>query len=166
MLSTEHLARLSAAHPWRTLAAWGAAIVVGIVLVVAFLGDGLTSEGAVTNDAESLRANELIAERMPATGFVTDELVVVRSEERTVDDPAFRARIEELGAAAQETGAISAARTPLDDESLVSSDRHAVLFLLDLASPGEDTVEPVIELVERENGRGRLEVATTRDFTP
>jgi putative drug exporter of the RND superfamily len=165
VLSTEKLARAAAAHPWRTLAAWAAAIAVAIVLVGAFLGGGLTSEAAVTNDADSLRANELISERMPPPDFVPDELVVVRSDEHTVDDPAFRARLEELTEAASATGAIAQARTPLQDQTLISADRHAALFLLELRPDPEERIESIVQLVEREDGREGFEVAITGDAT-
>jgi hypothetical protein len=40
-------------------------IVVAFVLVAAVLGNNLTSDGNVTNDPESLRANDLQSERFP-----------------------------------------------------------------------------------------------------
>jgi uncharacterized membrane protein YdfJ with MMPL/SSD domain len=52
-LSTAALARGSAAHPWRIIAAWIAALVAAGVMIVAFLGDALTSETDVTNTPES-----------------------------------------------------------------------------------------------------------------
>ncbi|HEY7537619.1 MAG TPA: hypothetical protein VH721_06495, partial [Gaiellaceae bacterium] len=62
---TQRLALACASHPWRTVVAWIGAIVVAIVLVGALLGDGITSEGHVTNNPESLRGYDLIAERFP-----------------------------------------------------------------------------------------------------
>jgi RND superfamily putative drug exporter len=155
MLSTEALARASAAHPWRTLAAWAAAIAVAIVLVGAFLGDALTTEGSVTNDAESLRAYDLIEERMPRPEFLADEFVVVRSDERTVDDARLRDLVDELTG----TGAVSAVQTSK------SQDGHAALILVELGSDPEAGVERLIDVVEREDGRDGFEVAITGEFT-
>jgi uncharacterized membrane protein YdfJ with MMPL/SSD domain len=76
---TERLAVACAQHPWRTVAAWIGAIVVAFVFVGVVLGDNLTSEGNVTNDPESLRANELQSERFPQQESF-DELVIVRSK--------------------------------------------------------------------------------------
>jgi uncharacterized membrane protein YdfJ with MMPL/SSD domain len=107
---TQRLAVLCARHPWRTIAAWIGAIVVAVVLVGALLGDNLTSEGEVTNDPESLRAEDLVLERFPQQkGF--DEIIVVRSETLRVGSPAFRAKVEELARALRQTGAIDSART-------------------------------------------------------
>ena len=91
---TQKLAVLCARHPWRTIVAWIGAIVVAVVLVGGLLGDGLTSDGYVTNDPESLRGYDLLAERFPdREGF--DELVVVRSESYSVGDEPFRAKVAE-----------------------------------------------------------------------
>jgi RND superfamily putative drug exporter len=42
----------SARHPWRVLAAWALAVLIGLVLIAAFIGD-LTTESNVTNNPES-----------------------------------------------------------------------------------------------------------------
>src|SRR5687767_6351507 len=101
---TAYLARVCARHPWRTIAGWLAAIGLAVVLVATLLGPNLTSEGHVTNDAESLRANALAQERMPPPEFFAHELVVVRSERHRIEDVAFRTKLEELAAAATATG--------------------------------------------------------------
>ena len=62
---TQRLAVACARHPWRTVAAWIGAIVVAFVLVGALLGANLTGEGNVTNNPESLRANDLRSARFP-----------------------------------------------------------------------------------------------------
>ncbi len=163
---TERLARMTAAHPWRTVVAWLGAIAVAVGLVVAFLGDGLTTEAEVTNDPESIRALRLIEERFPERDFAS-ELVVVRSERHTVDDPEFRARVEELVEAGRRTGAVEHAVLYSDtgDESLVSPDRKAVLIPVRLVEPGEDSIEPLVESVQSENGRDGFEVAMTGSHT-
>jgi RND superfamily putative drug exporter len=56
---TERLARAAAAHPWRTIGAWIAAIVIALGFVATLLGGNLTSEGAVTNNPESVRAEQV-----------------------------------------------------------------------------------------------------------
>ena len=62
---TERLARACAAHPRRTLAAWGAAVVVALVLVATAL-HGLTSNAHVVGSPESTKATKAIAEGIPA----------------------------------------------------------------------------------------------------
>ena len=69
-------------------------------MIVLLLGDALTSEGEVTNNPESERAYELLASgcrptRIPSYG---DELVIVRSDTFTADDPPFRRRSRDRAA--------------------------------------------------------------------
>ncbi|MDQ3874219.1 MAG: MMPL family transporter [Actinomycetota bacterium] len=163
---TERLAYACARRPWRTIVAWIVAIVVAVLLVGAFLGDALTSEAEVTNDPESLQGYDLIAERFPQRQS-TSEIVVVRSERSTADDPAFRSRVEELVRLGRETGAVAQARSYLrsDDPSLVSPDRHAALIALRLREPPEDNVEEVIDVVRAENGKEGFTVAMTGSNT-
>ncbi len=94
MSLTERLARASALHPWRTIVAWVAAILIAVAAVVFLLADALTTEGYVTNEPESLRAYDVLSEEFPAPrGF--DEIVVVGAERLGVDDPAFREQVGE-----------------------------------------------------------------------
>jgi uncharacterized membrane protein YdfJ with MMPL/SSD domain len=164
---TERLARTCALHPWRTILAWVLTIVLAFVAVVAFLGGALTTEGEVTNKPESEQAYTLQAERFPQHAEqVATELVVVRSDRFTIDDPEFQARLRELAARAQETGSVAEAGNPLEDESLVSPDRNAVLIPIRLEGEDhEEAVAPLIEAVEEENGKGGFQVAMTGSAT-
>jgi uncharacterized membrane protein YdfJ with MMPL/SSD domain len=142
-VNTESLARAAARHPWRTIAAWLATIVVAFVAVVALLGDGLSTEAHLTNDPESERAYDLIGAHFPMSEFTT-EIAVVRHGELTVADPAFLERAERPQA---------------------SPDGHALLVPIRLAHPEEDNVERLIELVGAEDGKGGFELALTGSFT-
>ena len=88
---TRTLARACAAHPWRTIGVWLLAIVIGAVCAAAGLG-GLTTEGELTNNPDSVKAKDLIEQRLPDRRTET-ELVVVRSNRFTVDQTAFRAEV-------------------------------------------------------------------------
>ncbi len=138
---------------------------VAVVLVGALLGDNLTSEGDVTNNPESLRANDLQVERFPQQeGF--DELVIVRSETLRVDDEQFRAKVEKLATAVQETGATESVQNYTDgDRSLVSPDRHATMIPISLVEPGEDHIEDVIEVAQQSDGAEGFDVDITGEFT-
>jgi len=148
MSLTERIARACATHPGRTLAAWTAALVAS-VLCLLFLMTGLTTEPTLTNDPESDRAADLIGRSFPPDPqrFVTD-LVVVRSEELTVDDPRFRSFVERLVADGRGSRAVGGGRTYYDtnDSALVSADRHATLIPIAIVS--EEAAGDVIELVE------------------
>ena len=154
---TERLARAAARRPWRMLIAWLAAIALAVGAVGAFLGDGLTTEAFLTNEPESERAYEVLAEHFPV-GDSTTELVVVRHEQLTVNDPAFQARIAELDAEAADL--VDRAGQPVP-----APDGHAVLLPIRLVEPAEDTVERAIELVESEDGRDGFQIAMTGEFT-
>ena len=95
-ISTEGLARACAGHPKRTLAAWLGAMLVSFVVIALLLGDALTSEGDVTSNPESKQAEALIHESFPPEP-TPSEIVVVRSDRYTVDEPAFQAKVRTLG---------------------------------------------------------------------
>jgi uncharacterized membrane protein YdfJ with MMPL/SSD domain len=101
---TQKLALKCARHPWRTVAAWIGAIVVALVLVSTLLGGNLTSEGEVTNNPESLQANDLESEGFSQRQSL-DEVVIVRSDTLRVSDEQFRMKVMLLAAALRDTGA-------------------------------------------------------------
>ena len=131
---TQRLAKACAAHPWRTISVWLVAIVLGVAGAAAGLGD-LTTEGEVTNNPDSIRAEHLIDQRLPDRRTAS-EMVVVRSPRLTVDQPAFRAEIGRLAAIARSTGDVAGAAIYYQrpDPSLVSSDRHALLIPISCAT--------------------------------
>jgi RND superfamily putative drug exporter len=164
-LSTETLARASARHPWRAIVAWLLAMAAAIAAVVLLLGDGLTSEGYVTNDPDSLEAYRLIEERFPATN-AADELVVVRSDEVNVDAPAFREKVEQLHRELEAAPAVDDVSSYVDTQEpgLVSAGGEAALLRVRLGEDGEDGIERVIGIVEGA-GDGRFATAITGEFT-
>ena len=167
LLSTTGLASASARHPWRTIVAWVAVVVAAVVAIVGLLGGSLTTEGAPTNDPQSERALDVRAEAFPVDPAMrTTDLVVVRSEEHTVDSPRFESFVREL-VEQSGTAALGDARTYLDDAggaaSLVSEDRHATLLPLAFADDGE--VEDVVAEVEAADEDAAFAVSMTGEET-
>jgi len=160
---TGRIARACALHPWRTLAAWAAGLAVAAGLAGALLPGNLTTEGHVTNDPDSLRGYDAIG-RAGLWGDSRSEVVVIRSDRLTVDDPAFKARVAAL--ANQGADSIAAADLYYDtqDASLVSPDRHALLVPLDLVPDGADSITRLLPVVEGANRDG-FEVAISGEFT-
>jgi putative drug exporter of the RND superfamily len=162
---TERIARACAAHPGRTFAAWGLALVASIAAIALVMGE-LTTEAEVTNNPESVRAEDLIVSAFPRSPqqAVTD-FVVVRSERYTVDDPEFGAFVTRGGREALATGAVISARTyyPTNDRSLVSADRHATM--VPLVVEDDEAVADVIEVVERADEDPDFAVAITGNNT-
>jgi uncharacterized membrane protein YdfJ with MMPL/SSD domain len=158
---TERIARACAAHPGRTLAAWGLALAASIAAIALVMGE-LTTEAEVTNNPESVRAEDLITNAFPPSPqqAVTD-FVVVRSEQYTVDDPEFRAFVARVGSEARATGAVISARTyySTNDRSLVSADRHATMAPLNVED--DEVVADVIDVVERADENPNFTVAIT-----
>ena len=153
---TQTLARTAARHPWRVVIAWIAAIVLAVGLVAGFLGDGLTSDGYVTNDPESLQAYDLMGQRYGRPDG-PDDFVVLRSDSATADDAAFQARLDSL------TGDLGAA--------IASGERRRGRRL---RRPARDPVpldvadDDLIEGVDRGRGGARtadgFDVAVTGEF--
>ena len=165
-LSPGALARRSARRPWRTIAAWLGVLVVSVVLIANFLGDALTTDADVTNTPESKAAELLVEERMPDAAGDPDEVLVVRSAERSVDDPAFRAHVESLVAQAGALGAKPTASYYADgDESLVSQDRDTTAVPLTLSDDSDEVVERLVETVVGAGREDGFETAITGPLT-
>jgi RND superfamily putative drug exporter len=163
MLSTRSLAGASARHPWRVLGAWLAVTVAAVVAIVGLLGGSLTTEGAPTNNPESERALDARFEAFPPDPErAFSDILVVRSEEHTVDASQFEAFVRGFVA---DTGveSLDVERTwfSTGDESLVSEDRHATIVAVALA---EDDTEALVERVEAVED-GAFSVSLTGDET-
>jgi putative drug exporter of the RND superfamily len=150
---TEKLARASAAHPRRTFALWGVAVVVALGLVATSL-HGLSSQGKVVGNPESTKAKDAIAQAFP--GVVASEkqdVIVVTSSRYTVGSHQFRAFGRRLAAALRASGEVRGARPVA-----VSPDQHSALVSLHIRS--DSGARPVEQVVEDANG-GAFRVGIT-----
>jgi len=165
-LSTESLARAASRRPGRTLGAWGGILAASVAAIVVFLPSALTGDSEVTDNPESARAYELMAERLPPEPNPVHELIVVGSDRLRVDDAPFRRKIDGLAADVRATGATSTVTTFYEggDRSLVSRDRRTTIIPVGLGHDPEDGVERVIEVVERDEGGG-FDTAITGEFS-
>jgi len=158
------LTNWSARHPWRVIAAWGAALLVGLGLTAAFIGD-LTTESNVTNNPESEQAYDLMGSRIRYDpNEQVNELIVVSSPTLTANSPEFRRKVQSLAAAIRKEDAVvvhDAYERP--KAGLVSRDRHAALITVGLVADAESDVEDVIREVERADGP--FEVTITGEWT-
>jgi RND superfamily putative drug exporter len=161
---TGRLARACASHPWRTVGAWAAALVVAVGLAATLLPGNLTTEGHVTNDPESLRGYDAI-DRAALGRDQRSEVVVVRSERYTVDDPRFAKPFLELARETVPFVADADIYYDTHDPTLVSADRHALLVPLDLVPDGADSIDGLLPILERANERDGFHVAISGEFT-
>jgi putative drug exporter of the RND superfamily len=164
-LSTGALAAASARHPWRTIGAWLAVMVLSIVAIATLLGGSLTTEGEPTNDPEAFQARDVLEQAFPPeAGTTVTDIVVVRSDEFTVESPQFRSFVRDL-VAESDTVSLGQARTYLDDPQagLVSEDRHATIVAVGILD--EDETETLVEEIQRADEDAAFAVAVTGDET-
>jgi putative drug exporter of the RND superfamily len=165
-LSTQALASTSARHPWRTIGAWLAAVVVAVVAIGALLGGALTTEGKPTNNPQSERAQDAVDRAFPSTlrAAVTD-IVVIRSPRYTVDAPQFEGLVRRLAATIRRAGGVASVRTYLDarDPSLVTKDRHATM--VQFADASDDGIEDIVGAVQRADRSTAFAVSVTGQKT-
>jgi RND superfamily putative drug exporter len=148
------------------LAVWGVLALVSFVLIAGLLGSALTSEGDVTSNPESKRAQDLIDERVPERDAL-DEVVIVRSDEVTVTTAAFRERVGTLAEELGGSDSVEEVSSYLDPggEILVSQDAHATILPLALAAEEEESIDDVLEIVQRADGAEGFAVDITGEFT-
>jgi RND superfamily putative drug exporter len=163
-LRTEALAGAASRHPWRTLTLWAVLILAAGFASSAFLADALTTRADFTSRPDSVRAQDLVEQRLRGPERDT-ELVIVRSASRSVDDPAFRARVAALQRDIAGLGTDVVQRVgsvyQLGDPSLVSRDRHATLLPVVMAGAVEQAVDQIGALrgvLDRADGNDGFEV--------
>ncbi len=145
---TERLARLCAAHPRRTLLAWGMVFIASIAAIM-FVLTGLTTEAAGTNEPEFERADErMLAAFPPRPQNIVTDVIIVHSARYSVADDRFRAFANELYGTLRASRAIVGGRTyfQTNDPSLVSRDGHATIapvFIADDTDAAEEVIDGV-----------------------
>jgi uncharacterized membrane protein YdfJ with MMPL/SSD domain len=94
-LSTRSLAAAGARHPWRTIGAWIVVAALAIAAIATLFGGSLTTEGFPTNNPASERAHDVrLAAFPPGPTTAVSDIVVIRSDEYTVDSPPFKTKAE------------------------------------------------------------------------
>ena len=115
---------------------WVLAMIFFIASAATLLSDALVFEFKLANDADSVVADKLIEERHTGPQR-TREIIIVSSQSITVDDEAFKSKVEStfanvtgLGEEIVEGGVHYFLN---GDESLVSSDRRTTLIPITMA---------------------------------
>ena len=168
---TQRLARVSAVHPWRILAAWGLILAASVVAIGTLLGSAFTSDGSITTNPDSVRAQQVIADNFSQADRI-DDAVIIYSAELTSDDAEFKAFVGEVRSSIEATGAAETVRDPYDpDQSGISEDGHAAVVTLVLGHDAEDGIVEVIDEVVAADSATGFEVDITgvntldHDFT-
>ncbi|MFM7718761.1 MAG: hypothetical protein ACKO8G_04605, partial [Actinomycetota bacterium] len=98
-LNPESIARASSRHPWRTVVVWLVVLVTMGGVSQRLLADVLTQQIEFTNDPESVRASDLIAEAFPdQTGAEDTVFFLAGGAPGAAEDPAFQASVTQLEA--------------------------------------------------------------------
>ena len=139
---TERLATAAARRPGLTIAAWIAGVLVSLVLIVFLLGDALSGEAEQLNNPESEQAYQLIDERVPPTPEFTTDVVLVRSDSLTVEDPTFQRTLEQVTSDLRSTPGV----VHVGDEPGPTTERAAVI---EAGLTDETAAENVAETLER-----------------
>jgi RND superfamily putative drug exporter len=166
-LSPRRLAAVAVDRPRRVLAVWGVLVLVGFGLISGLLESALSSEADVTSSPESKQAEDLVDERFPERDAL-NELVIIRSEELTTDDPAFVERVESLSDELEGLDGVENVSSYLDggDDLLISPDGHATILPVVLIEDEEvDSIEAVVDSVQAADGTGGFAVDITGEFT-
>ena len=167
------LSRSSAEHPLRTVLIWIVTLAVGIFLVATMLDDSLTTKFEFTNTPEGQRGFDLIEDLRGET-LSTNEVVIVRSSDLTVDDEEFRVFAEGLYAEIAALGPDVIREGTFENfyltgvEALVSADRRTTIMPLIMAGDFDDATSnqpDILAIVERENAESAFEVLITGQAT-
>lgn len=164
---TGYLARISARRPLVTLAVWLIVAVVAGGLSQALLDSATTTELKLGSGARSQQAAELLEDRLRGPEPIT-EIVIVQSENLTVDDPAFKTKVETVFGQIIALGpdAVTAGLNYYltGDERQVSPDRRTTLMPFRLAgdlNEAEGHAEHILEIVEAADGVDGFRVLTS-----
>jgi len=149
---TERLARTAALHPYRTILAYAALVVLAVLCVAGLLNGSLTSDSKFrANEPDSVTADRLIEDRLSGPHKVTD-FVIVRSGTLTVDQPAFKAHVLALAARIDALGGdiVTGSSTfyATKDPGLVSKEKHATLIPVVMTGSIDDAMKNVDRLHE------------------
>ena len=169
---TEQLARFSAQRPWIVIVAWVVLIVIALGLIQRLLPSATTTDFRLAGRYESERAASLLEERLRGPAKLA-EIVIVQSPSLTVDDEAYRAKVEAVHAEIASLGpgtiagglggqplfhyyqAIDAGPLIAPDQLarllplLVSADRKTVLMHYTLAGTSQEATANVEDMIHR-----------------
>ncbi|MXZ90972.1 MAG: MMPL family transporter [Chloroflexi bacterium] len=150
---TETLARISARRPWLVIALWVVLVVVGGGLSSQLLDSATTTELRLGGGAESEQAAELLETRLrDGKPEPVMEFVIIQSDSLTVDDPAFREKVESIfvnvATLVPDVVTVAGHYYLTNDETLVSQDRQTTIMPVEMTGRLEEATENVTSLLE------------------
>ncbi len=150
-LSPQSVARWSARRRFTVIGIWVGLFLVGGLLTSSYLSGALTTQADFTNNPDSKQAQQLLEQRLSGPRR-SNEVVIVRSESRTVTDPQFKAYVQRLTGDidALKPGVVQATEDPYRAGGrFVSDDRHAILIPLIMAGSLDDANANIDQVLDR-----------------
>ena len=150
-LSPQGVARWSAKRRVTVIAIWVGLLVVGGLLISRYLSGALTTQAQFTNNPDSKQAQQLLEQRLSGPRRA-NEVVIVRSESKTVTDPQFKAYVQRLVGDLDALGpaVVQQATDPYRAGGrFVSHDQHATLIPVTMAGTLDDANANIDKLLDR-----------------
>ena len=148
---TEKLARISARRPLWVIGFWALLVVLALGINARYLDSATTTELRLGGGVDSQRAAELLETRLRGGPQPTTEIIVVQSEDLTVDDDRFRSMVEsvfsQVAAIGPETILGAQHYYQTGDESLVSQNRQTTIMPVVMAGTLEEATANVDQLL-------------------
>jgi uncharacterized membrane protein YdfJ with MMPL/SSD domain len=150
-LSPQGVARWSARRRFTVIGVWVVLFLVGGLLTSAYLSGALTTQAQFTSNPDSKQAQTLLEQRLSGPRR-SNEVVIVRSESKTVTDPPFTAYVARLvgDLDALKPAVVQEAVDPYQaGDRLVSHDRHATLIPVTMAGTPDDANKNIDQVLDR-----------------
>src|SRR6266508_3989483 len=150
-LSPQSVARWSARHRFTVIGIWVGLFLVGGLLTSSYLSGALTTQANFANNPDSKQAQTLLEQRLTGPRR-SNEVVIVRSDSKTVTDPGFKAYVARLTGDldALKPGVVQATEDPYRAGGrFVSDDRHATLIPVTMAGSLDDANDNIDQVLDR-----------------
>src|SRR6478736_347201 len=147
-------ARYSSRHYWRVLGGWLVAIII-LIGLVSFTGGSFVDSFKIPG-AESQRAFDLLNERFPSQAGDTARIVV--KADAGVNDPANKARIDQLVADVSQLPQVVGVSSPYDTQGAISKNGQFAYMQIQYETTADEvdkkSVDALLETVDAAGGDG------------
>jgi RND superfamily putative drug exporter len=140
--STADLARISALHPWRAIAAWVLVLLLAVG-TMGVLGTRTTSDISFTNNPEAQEGMRILDRAGLTDDNPTDETVVIQSDHLTVDAAAYRQRVEDVTAKLRSMDGVVIPDTVVNTYELAADPKTAEMAKSMVSKDGRTTLIPL-----------------------
>jgi RND superfamily putative drug exporter len=150
-LSPQGVARWSARRRFTVIGIWVALFLAGGLLTSRYLSGALSTQAEFTNNPDSKQAQQLLEQRLTGPRR-SNEVVIVRSDSKTVSDPEFKAYVQRLKSDIDALGpaVVRATQDPYRAGArFLSDDKHATLIPVTMAGSLDDANKNIDKVLDR-----------------